>query len=58
MLETTCKINGVTISLLINPGATERFISLNSLFRCGLVARKYVEFDLVCMYLRAKEGVG
>jgi predicted aspartyl protease len=45
VLETTGKLNNTTISILIDLGATESFISPNALSRCGLVATEKGDFD-------------
>lgn len=49
------KINGIKFSLLIDPKDNKIFISLNSLFRCGLMACKKIHYNLVEMNLIIKK---
>jgi hypothetical protein len=58
VLNTSGKINGVCFSLLIDPGATESFISFNALSRSGMMACCQEDLDLVEMASGVKQGVG
>jgi hypothetical protein len=52
ILETTCKLNGISISILIDLGVIESFISPNDLLRSSLVATKQSNFEQVEMASR------
>lgn len=57
MLEASGKINGVVVSILIDPGAIESFISPNALLKCKLVAIEKNDFDQVQMASRQSQKV-
>lgn len=44
-LEASSKLNGMVVTILIDHGATESFISLNALLKCKLVAIEQNDFD-------------
>jgi len=58
VLETKGKLNNFSISVLIDPGATESFISPNVLVKCGLVAAEQKDFDQVEMASGRTQYVG
>jgi hypothetical protein len=58
MLEMTCTIIDQTLSILIDPGATESFISGAALKRIKVKAVEQDEFSFIEMALRAKQKVG
>jgi hypothetical protein len=58
MLETTGTITDQTLSILIDPGATESFISSATLKRIKVKAVKQDEFSFVEMASGAKQKVG
>ena len=58
VLETSGKINGMDFSLLIDPGATESFISHTVLSRSKVMARKIEDFDVVEMASDITQEVG
>lgn len=57
MLEASTKLNGMVVTILIDPGATESFISPNALFKCKLVAIEQNDFDKVQMALVRSQKV-
>ena len=56
ILQIVGKINGIKFSLLIDPKDNKNFISPNSLFRCGLMACKKIQYKLVELTLIIKNG--
>ena len=51
-------INNIPLSVLIDPGATDTFISPSALLRCGLAAREQSNFRMVEMALGSQQLVG
>jgi len=49
VLEASSKINGMVVTILIDPGAIESFISPNALLKCKLVEIEQNDFDHVEM---------
>jgi hypothetical protein len=58
VLETTGTVTDQTLSILIDPGATESFISGAALKRIKVKAVEQDEFSFVEMASRAKQKVG
>ena len=58
VLETTGKIDGNVFSLLIDPGATESFISYYALDKGKMMASAQTDFDSVEMASGTTQSVG
>ena len=58
-LDITSKRKDVTLSILIDPRTTsEKFILLNALYRCGLVAIRKYDFNIIEITSGFKWGGG
>eukprot|EP00253_Pinus_taeda_P023915 PITA_23915 len=58
MVETSSMINKVKVKTLFNYGATDSFISLVALDKCGLAAYEHNEFKQVDMASGIKQAIG
>jgi hypothetical protein len=51
-------VKDVPLTILTDPGATDSFISLSTIAKCGLATRVQSNFDLVEMALSKKQAIG
>ena len=58
VVESSSKLNYVTVRILFDSGATDSFISPSALEKSGLAAYEYDDFKQVEMASREKQAVG
>eukprot|EP00253_Pinus_taeda_P021555 PITA_21555 len=57
-IESAGMINNIPLSVLIDPGATDSFISPSTILRCGLTAHEQSNFRMVEMASGSQQSVG
>eukprot|EP00253_Pinus_taeda_P028908 PITA_28908 len=58
VVESAGMINNIPLSVLIDPGATDSFISPSTILRCGLIAHEQSNFRMVEMASGSQQSLG